>query len=313
MAHLHLPVSFEGSVELFESVLAKDTSDGASSVIRILLTEQNIVLADDLLAVNSSKTFHEKFLKKEKNAEKHREQRDMLFNPHFKNLRSMVQFLKSLYLKNVRKLGEWKITVNGKARIAYPADFILRKKLMIDFLDVHDAFPAGTSPLAPFINENDIDTAQMRTDADNAETIHDTFLQESKDKEEFREQRDYLIEPVEDHLRAIGHYLMKLYTKNQRKAGDWGYVVNDKSKKLTERKYILGQEEQKVVYAGVIGSEVFNLGKTVLEIYPGDTLKGTPVSLNPSETFILKRRYGTFVVKNRSNTEKAELKATLRK
>jgi hypothetical protein len=313
MAHLNLPVSFEGSVELFTSVHAKDAADGVSSVIRILMTEQDIVLADDLADVNAALSIHKNFLKKEKDAEKHSAERNVLFNPRFKELRACVQFLKSLYKKNVHKLGDWKITVNGENRIAYPAGFELRKKLLIDFLDVHDGFAPGTSPLQPFIDENEIDTAQMRTDADDAEAAHDAFEQENKDKENFRLQRDNLIEPVEDHLRNIGSYLMKLFPSNTRKAGDWGYEVNDKSKTLKERKYIIAEQSQKVVYGSIIGSTAYNLGTTVLEIYAGESITGTPVSVNPSEAFVIKRRYGTFTVKNPGNLGNGQLKATVRK
>lgn len=314
MARIVFPVQFLDEPALFTDVMAKHTADGAASPLIPFLNEQNIDLVADQNAVNTALDRHHLFLQNGKDAEKLSEERDKLFKTVFNDHRSCVQFLKKLYKTNIKRLGDWGVTVNGRNRIHYAPDFLRRHEAVINFIDKHDTYAAGTSPLQPFLDENEIDLAVNRAHADDALTNHVNYIHANDDKENFREQRDLAITPVRSHLRGIGNFLVGLYIKIPHRAGDWGYTIDASPKRSRERTVILKEGQHKTVYGVLVGSKLKNKGATQVIIYPGKVritdnapILASTITLNPGEVTIVKRKFGILTVKNTSLTAKGAI------
>src|SRR3982750_4344573 len=165
MARIVIPANFILRTELFKKVIDKDTADGAGSVIRGFMTENNIVLADDDTDVDAAIVIHKDFDKFDKASEKKTQDRNNLFDPVWEDHTTMVQLLKKFYKNNIAKLGDWDVEVNGN-KIVYPADFINRRLTVLAFIAQHNSYAAGTSPLTSFLAEpgNKVDIAQNLID-----------------------------------------------------------------------------------------------------------------------------------------------------
>lgn len=310
MARISFPSVFDKVVTLFKKVDAKDSADGASSAIKPFLTEQGIVLADDKTDVNNAVIAHTNFGEKEKLMEEKSELRDDLFKTPFKDHTGAVQFLKKLFRGNATKLGEWGQTVDGRGRVVYPSDFVGRVTAVSAFIDKHDSFAPGTSPLQPFLDENGIDLAANKLKVVDAKAAHDDFLTAEADKEQFREERDTLMAPVEGHLRGIGQFLVGLFPKTPKKAGQWGFVVDDSPQADKTRDVVVTEASSKVLQQLAVGKIIANVGSLSAKIYKGKTASGTPIVLNPGQKITVVRGLGTVTVVNESNTDKVVIEAT---
>ncbi|MBK5286277.1 MAG: hypothetical protein JJE25_12830 [Bacteroidia bacterium] len=307
MARINFPGTFAGVVKLFGDIKKKHDADGASSVLILFLEEQAIDMDVDAQAVTDASEAHNDFEKHEKNMEELSEKRDNLFDEPFDDHRGCVQFLKKLFLKNNRKLGDWGVTVDGRGRVVYAKDFSGKAAEVLALIAKHDSFAPGSSPLQPFLNENDIDLAANETDVENAQTAHDDFVKAEKAKEQFRETRDLLIGPIGQHERGMGQFLIGLFPKAPKKAGQWGFVVDDSPRAKKKRIVLLQPGEIKTLYHAVMGSNLTLKKGTRASIYPGKAVNGTPVTINEGETFIIRRKFGTFTIKNESNSSNVEI------
>ncbi len=306
MARLSFPTSFPKLLKLFGSVLAKDTADGASSVIRPLLAQQDIVLADDDAACADASAAHDNGEKFSKSAEKLRQDRDNLFRTPFKNYKNCVQFLKRLFIDNPRQLGDWGVTVNNRHRVVHGVGFIARKMQVGNFISKHELYAPGTSPLQSFLDENNIDLASDKSDANDAETFHSDLEQANKNKETEFGNRDLKFRAVKKNLRTIGSYLVKFFPKNPHKAGDWGYVIDSSKRAPRIYRGKLGQGQKKTLQHLVKGSELANISSMPFKIFRGKNAIGTFETVLPSESFIIAHGYGTLTLLNESKT--AEIK-----
>jgi hypothetical protein len=322
MSHINYPPEFAGMTELFKLLKEKHDADvlAGFSVLTLFLNEQSINLGNDDTDINAAIIANSKFSSKEKEEERLRERRDRLFNPIFEQHRGMVQFLKRLYKGNVHRLGDWGVTVDGESLVVYPFNIIERKNIVVNFINKHNSYPPGTSPLEPYIAQYNIDFPHAPIDLNNnfitagdTENAHNNFVQAEKDKENFREQRDNKMAPVEEHILAIGQYLMGLFNKTPHSLGNWGFVIDDANPKVRERDYEITQEAAKTIHDVVLGSVVYNNGTVDVDIFPGKDIDGTPFTLSAGKTLIVKRGYGTMTTKNPSNTDIAILRVTVMK
>jgi hypothetical protein len=240
-----------------------------------------------------------------------REQRDLLLNPAFRQHRDLVQYMKGVKRGKVHELGDWGQTVDGDNRISYPTDFLGKKKCIVDFINKHNAYPPGTSPLELYLTEHPaIDLVQTLADMTDAQTKHDDFIQKNKDKEEQYELRDTKFEPVYQHILGIGQFLINTYPATPQHLGRWGFEINKASAKEVQRTITISQSATTTVYNAVQGSKVTNKGNVAVNMYPGKTTDGSPFMLGAGETFTIKFRFGTFTVENPSPTDSTDLAVT---
>ena len=301
---------FDKVVTLFKKTKKKDTDDGAASVLTAYLTEQSIVLADDETDVNAAVEANKNFDEKEKLMEEKSEERDDLFDPAFGEHKACVQFMKKFYRGNITKLGEWTVQVDARGRVVYATDFSGKALEVLSFIAHSDSLPPADNPLTKFLTQNEIDFVSNKTNVEAAQVAHTDFTAAEKKKEEFRAERDLLIEPVKDNLRGIGQFLVGHFVKNPKKAGQWGFVVDDSPQADRIRDVILKPGEVKTIHDALLKSILTFNGPEAATIYSGKTVEGTGITLNTGGTFIIKRTYGTFTIKNESNTQKVSFTFT---
>jgi len=306
MARVNLSSVFDKVVTLFKKVFAKHTADGAASVLTAYLAEQTIVLADDETDVNTAVVANTEFDKKEKLMEEKSEERDDLFDPAFGEHKASVQFLKKFYRGNVTKLGEWTVTVDARGRVVYATDFSGKAAEVLSFIAHSDSLPPATNPLTKFLQQNEIDFVSNETNVEAAQVAHTEFTAAETAKEEFRAERDLLITPVEANLRGIGQFLVGHFVKNPKKAGQWGFVVDDSAQADKIRDYFINGGEIKTVNNLAVGKMVTNTGLTILNMFGGKTADGTPIVMNPGQSVTIKRGFGTATIMNTSSTVKGQ-------
>jgi len=308
MSRLISPVRFVDWTDLFKKMKAKHTADGAASILIAFLTENNIDLTLDENAVTAAEAFHILFDKKEKEAERIYEKRDVLFNPAWEEHTRCAQYLKKFHFKNIQKLGDYGITVNGK-KIVYPVDFDNRKIALVALADKHFSFvPVTDSPLHKFITdpENDIDLAQNKLDANEAKAQHDLAEQANRDKEEHRIDRDNAMNPVKVNLEKTGVFIMGHYPKNPKKAGDWGFVVDDSPRAPKLRITKLKLSEAKTITGVTIGGTLTVVEGSV-KVYKGKTQTGTATVLNAGQQMGITKGNSVITAVNSSDLNPAKI------
>ena len=300
MGRLIFPETFEQQRTLLKLVRNKHIADGANSVIAALLIEKEIDLdADDKAGSKAEK--HDASQKLFMcNAENYVEMRDLKFNPVMERTRSQVQFMKSFYKPNVHKLGDWGITVDGTGKINYPPEFAKLVVIIRAIKTKHDSYSAGTSPLNPFLIQHNIDLKADALAVDDAEKSEAAQLDLRRDAELETQQKNNFWNPVVQHLRDIGDYLMKLYKGEQKKLGDHGYTVDDSPRKPKLRKSTVKPGAKITTVGIVLGSALTNIGETLLHIYKGKTTTGTPIVVNPTEKLGMTKGFSAITVVNPS-------------
>ncbi|MBK5286556.1 MAG: hypothetical protein JJE25_14260 [Bacteroidia bacterium] len=174
---------------------------------------------------------------------------------------------------------------------------------MIDEIKTkHDSFvPGTTSPLEVFLTENPkIDLTQMPLDAQQAIDDNDAAEAERQQKESRKQQRDTLWNPVMAHLRVIGGFLVGTFKGREKKAGDWGFTVDDspRAPKVRISNLLFGAAIKLTDVA--IGGALTNLGSGDLHVYTGATTTGTPSIVPPGEMLGMTKGFSRIVVANPS-------------
>lgn len=283
MARIVLPADFSGTKTLTEDINKKHTADGSKSLLIPFMQQQGFNIADDVKSMGAAQTLFTAAGLLARQKENYRELRNNSFNPVFKNLQDEVQFLKKLYRSNVQQLGDWGITVNAKSRINYPVDFIGRTVVFQNFAAKFASYPAGTSPLQPFLDENAIDPIADAAAVNQALEYHTKFLQAGKEAEEKNNLVQVLVLPVQEHNRGTGQYLMGLFTKTPKKLGEWGFVVDDNARAPKLRTTTLKSAETITLKGLSLGTVLTNLGAGDLHVYIGANSKGTPQIVHNEE------------------------------
>lgn len=312
MARFNFPGSFTEWFDLFKKIKAKHDADGVNSVLIPYFTEQGIVITDDDTDMDAAMAVHILFLQFEKEGEKKYELRNKLWKVVWKNHKDAVQSLKKLKRGKVHELGDWGIVVNGN-KIVHPVEFPEQKIQVINFLDYHDSLNPN-SPLNGFLTANpDIDFTVDRTNAGLAETAHDDGVAANISKEEKREERDNLADPVIDHIEGTGQFVVGLFPNAPHQAGDWGFIIDDSPRGTKIRTVKLNALQEKRIYDATLFSILENNGPVSVSIWPGDHTDLAPITIPPNGRFLIIRGFGTFTIKNDSDTEKAIMKVEVRK
>lgn len=312
MSRLMFQIRFIDRYELFKKMRAKHVADGGASVLNGVIAENAINLATDDTAANNAKAQHDTFDTLSKSSEKKFRARNVVLALVLKDHKACVQFLKKFYKKNIAKLGDWSVTVNGN-KIAYPADFDNLKIAIVLFIDKHFLFPVGTSPLESFLTENTIDLAQNKIDINAAKTTHDEAEQDAIDSETARAQRDTLMETVIADTRLLGGFLVNHFTKNANKAGDWGFIIDNSPQGTKTRQGILNFGSSKVLTKLAKDGVLINESDFDIELYKGKTATGTPIILHPGVPFVITQGFGTVTLKNPNLEKKAAYQGVFHK
>jgi len=285
--------------KLSDNVTAKHTADGAASPLIAMLAENSIDLAADAIAAGQADTHETQRLKHSRNAETFEQAAKLAVRGLTKNVRAIAQMFKKFYADDIQKLGAWSITVNGK-RIVIPTTPDDLKTLIEAIKAKHATFiPPSGSPLTVFLQENTkIDLALMVADAAQAITDNDAAEAERQQKESRKQQRDTLWNPVMGHMRIIGSFIVGVFKGREKKAGDWGYTVDDspRAPKLETVRLIAASTKTKSSI--VIGGTFTNVGATALHVYRGKTTTGTPTIVPPGEQLGMTAGYSTITVVN---------------
>ena len=305
MARINFPNTFPKLVKLFTDFKTKYDAEVPASVTQPFLDEQGIDPTTDEASVTAAVTANTAFEQAEKDSEEFSEERDDLFAPVFKDHTSCVQFLKKLFRNNVTRLGDWGQTVDARGRVIYPSDFTGRTTVVKALITKHASFPVGTSPLLPYLTETGINLTTNGTNVDNAITAHNNFLTQDALKEEKREERDSKIAPVEEHLRGIGQFLVGLFSKTPKKAGQWGYIIDDSARPSHESIKKIPISGIKTVRNVDVGTLLTNNGPQSVTILPGTGEKGGGVIVLSGKKLLIAKTFGTLTVQNPSDTDEA--------
>ena len=180
MARIKYPKDFLSRTKLFKNLKEKNDADGPASPLIPFLTQHDIDLNADNSDTDEANQQNDQFETADLNGEDQTQERNILFNPVFSDLKDILQFLKKLYTGNAKELGLWGATVDEE-RIVYPPHFLKRTQLFRDVNKKHNSFPAGSSPLSSFLVQNEIDMAAHLAATTKAETAHE-LLQTGEDR-----------------------------------------------------------------------------------------------------------------------------------
>ena len=306
MARIIFRTDLTGIQELQTNIIAKNTADGAASPLISLLAEQGINLATDAASMESAITSARFAALSRRQVENYVQKRELNFDPVFKNLKNEVQFLKKLKKGKERELGDWGISVDGSNKIVYPSGFEARVRITRSFYAKHLSYPAGTSPLQNFIDDNGINVEREGLRVEAAERAHETAYATSREAEEAQRNSDNLVVNVLAHQRIIGGYLIKLKVKNPKALGEWGFTVDDSDREPKTRKTRIKPTEKITMGGIVIGSSLTNTGTTPIHVYTGKTTTGNPVIVEPLEKIGMIKGFSVITVINPGTLTTAE-------
>ena len=307
MARLIIPEDFSSQRKLLEAIFAQHSQQADDSELTAYLVQNNIDLAAHRTTAVTAQTHDDSRLVLSKTSTNYTQLRNLLFDPAISNLKSEVQFLKSLNKTNPKQLGEWGITVVGDSKISYPSNFDDLATVAKLFFDKHLSFADNTSPLFAFVTKNNINVASDKQAIENAISHHNSATQAAKDSENATEQRNLLWLPIMDDMRGIGNYLMKLYPDNPRALGAWGFTIDESGTKPKQVVTKILLSDKTTLKGVVIGGTLNNIGTVDVHIYKGSTTSGNPIIIHAGESYGIAKGFSTITVSNPSNTTEAKI------
>jgi hypothetical protein len=298
MARLIQPTTRAGRSDLFGKVLAKHILDGVGSILTPFFTEDGIVIGDITTANNAANAAFVFFDAKQKASETMFKDIINTFDAILGDHKMCVQSAKAFYRKNTSKLGAFGVTLNGN-RVVYSKN---RKTLcddMMNFINYNNSLAVGLRPItATFQTNNKMDLAANLLALPGIKTEIDAYDQEVIDKESSHGTFSVEEKTVIAFLRAVGQFLMLQFPLNPKKAGDWGFVVDDSPQDAKEKikKFKKGQTAN--LYDIVAGSILQNTGDSIQEITKGKAGTGTAIVLNPGDYWKVLPGYTTLKAKS---------------
>jgi len=310
MGRLIFPGDFLNQELLLKNVVERyDSLPPASNPLTAYLAQHNIVLADDETAAEAANAFERTRKEKAGEAENFTQKRNLAFGPVFANVRSYYQFLKQFYSPNFMELKLWGAPMTTKGRIAYPNEFIERTAIYDALKEKYDSYAPGTGPLDAYLELHGQTMAGNTAAVANASGFHNQAKAFAGQAEDATQDRDNVWNPVVEHLRAIGRFLMSLYTDNSKELNLWGFTVDDSPRAPRQVKSIVKLSAQITVNSLIIGGTLKNIGTVPLIIYKGRAATGPAVVVNPGELYGITKGFGTITVANPSSTTRGEFSA----
>lgn len=300
MGRLRFPETYAGQVTLLGLVNAKHVADGAGSVLTAYLLQKGITLATDITTSTAANVQEASRALLERQGENYFQLRDIQIDPPVGHTRKGLQYLKQYYSPNVSELGNWGASVSNNRRINFPVDFVGRTTLWAAYKAKHDSFTTPVSPLAAFLTQNGFSMTADNSAVGTATTNNNSGIASHQQSENAREARDLLWNPVVQHLRDIGKFLMELFPTNQQKAGLWGFVIDESPRKPKLQKTTLILSSQKTIVGVVLGSTITNTGTVDIHLYKGKTTIGTPIIVGAAQKFGVPQKWSTITAVNPS-------------
>jgi len=305
MSRIKFPNTFDKQRELLSLIRVKHIADGAGSVLISFFIQHKINLDDDFAAGNAAATHDSNKNFSVLLAEKYRQGRDVKLDSVFIAMRRAMQMLKVLYKSNVRKLSDWGVEVNNKSKIKYSAIFENKVKLFRAIKAKHDSFPLGTSPLADYFTYHNINMDDFSDDVTAAENFQKETKAARRKAEESTQQRNNLWMPVAKNIRDISGFLKSLFASNEKKLGDWGFVIDAPKRTAKDRLCKLKPGKKITISKIKIESTVTNLSTTDLHIYKGVNLSRDFLIVRAKEKEKLTKGFSKITVINISAIETA--------
>jgi hypothetical protein len=304
------PESYKAQRELWKAIKTKHDADAATpagSVLTQFFTQKGINPANNTTAGTTADGWETQRADRSRDKEKFRQVRDTAFKKINPNFTGSVQFLKSFYKPDYHLLGDWSITVDGISRIKYPTTIKDKADNYKTFIDYH-ATLAPPTVLQPYLTQHSISHV---TDASNITTVKDNhgfFVTAGTESEQFKQNRDNVWNPVDKDIHLVGDYLIKLFSNNTKKLGEWGFIVDDSPRPPKYRTSTLKLTEQVVIDGVVIGGTLINLLDTPVHVYKGKTISGSPIIVNGGEKLGMQKGFSQILVVNPSTLEDAKFK-----
>ena len=307
MARLIIPEDFTSQKKLVEAVHAEHTKQLSDSMIEAYIVQNNIELDSYLTKSLSAQVLDDTQILLVKQSTNFTQLRNLFFDPAISNLKSEVQFLKSMNKSNTKHLGEWGITVIGENKISYPTNFDDMAKVANLFFDKHLSYTTNTSLLHAFVTKNNINVQTDKDSVVGSISNNEKSIQASKDSENATEQRNLLWLPVMDKIRGIGGFLMKLYPDNPRALGAWGFTIEDSGTKAKQVITKIKLSDKTTLKGVVIGGTLKNIGTVDVHIYKGSSTAGNPIIISPGLSLGITKGFSTVTVTNPSNSTEAKV------
>lgn len=302
MARIKIPTLLSLIVDLFNAVVLKDTADGSGSIIRPTMVENEIVLTTDQTTLNNAVDDNTNFLIQEKLAVQLTGQRNQKYDPKMVFYKGCGQFLKGFYGKNFLSLSDWGFTILTGGKIVYSKNVKDNCDSIQTLITFHLSFATGTSPLLPFLTENNYDVTTIAADLVPTKDLVDAHTAAVVSQTSYRQSRDNNIKIVVGHLRIIAKFLKKNFLAIPQNIGKWGYKVIMEPGDPKETDLALAHAEVKVIYQVIIGSDFVNTKGSILNLFPGKTPTGTAIVIAVGETIIVPKGYSTSTVVNMSSS-----------
>ena len=301
MARLVIPADFYSQLQVLYNINTQNTNLGTASPLTAFLAQQGIVPGDDVNAASNAQTHETSRALLSRQSENYRQFRDNNFTRPWSHLTGCVQFLKQFYKGNTKELGNWGIAITDGGKINYPAAFIDRSLAFNSFTEKHNSYPAGTSPLQPYLDQQAIDLTGDAVFVSAALSNNNDFVTAAQQSENETELRNQLWQPVLEHIKTIGNFLMKLYSNNPKALGAWGFVVDNSPKKPGLRTSKVKPGETVLFNGLIIGGTLTNIGSGEIHVYRGKTTSGSPAIIHAGEQFGVIKGYSTITVVNPSS------------
>lgn len=303
MSRLIFPEDFLSQTVLFKHVKNKFESLPPANVLVAYLTQHNISFETDETARFNAQAFEDQRMAKSHAAQNCTQQRDLKFEPVFSNMRDYYQFLKKFYSPNYMEIGLWGAPITVSGRIAYPNEFGQRVIIFQQLNTKYNSYdPLGSSPLDPYLAQHGLSIGTNELDVTAADSLNEQAKALAGEAEDHTQDRNNAWNPVMDHLRAIGGYLMSLYNNNPKELGLWGFNVDDSPRAPKEVVSKVKLSSQLTVNSLIIGGTLKNIGTVPLTVYKGSAATGTAITVLPNDMYGITKGFSTITVVNPSNT-----------
>ncbi len=303
MPRQNFPTDIVSQTIVLDKILEKVTADGAGSVLKAMLTNNGIVLADDVAKGVTALAKNGSYLAFKQSSEISSQKRNTLMLPINGDMTSCYQFLKTHFSPDFKVLTDWggEITLSGK--ITYATTTLGQLNMLTALITKNGDFISPlVSPLAPYLTLHKIDLALDATNAADALVFDTTFADDKKSSETAREQRDIEWATPLAHIHLIADYLMKYYKGNTKILAEYGFTVVNTAKVIKTRNQKLSPGDTRFKIRVTIGSTVANTGTVAIYIYKGATITGTPVVLDPGKIYTVTKGNSVISINNPSQT-----------
>ena len=312
MAAIKWKNGYNAQQKHLKGIVDTHAKQGKDSVIIPFLKQQGIDLAAMVNLQTEAKAHEQLRHSKKSTAESLFGERNLIFQPIWKVVLRMVQYLKSLYGKNnVLLLSDWGVKVLVDGRVKHPTQFLYRVAAVKQLVNKHFEYTDVQNPslLAAFITENNIDMHSILPAIQKAELIHTDAQQNLRESQHETQLRNKAWRPVMRDIRKIGNYLHSLYPNAPRNLGEWGIDIVLKSVKKANSVSTVplgGRAKEKKGVKN--GAYLKNLGDSTLIVESGGKIKRPARELQPNEEMSIKKGYSVVRVRCKDETKKGKFR-----